>query len=107
MGTTFACYRVFFDGSCASNGSGGGWILYGSNNAQADTEDEWTRVASLSFCLQAGATVTSAELEAALWGVAYVRARLSSPVEATNNLKNWKTLDTSRLRILCLAELVE
>ena len=103
----FRHFRIFFDGSCAASGSGGGWILYGSAGIENDALLEWTKISSLSFSLEKGATVTAAELEAALWSVAYFHAWLRGPAAATANAQKWKVLDTRRFKVLDLAGLID
>ena len=43
---------------------------------ESDEEHEWTAIASLSFDMPAGSTVTVCELEACVWGVAFLAAVL-------------------------------
>eukprot|EP00973_Karenia_brevis_P040018 5525708-Karenia_brevis.AAC.1 len=50
--TSYRNFRLFFDGSVTTSSSGGGWVLYGSHghNATAvETENEWAKLAALSF----------------------------------------------------------
>ena len=100
-------FRFFFDGSCSSTGSGGGWVFYGTAGAKTDAPEEWVRIAELSFPLQKGATVTAAELEACLSRLAYFKAWIRGPVEAARHVKTWTPLDTSRLKLLELSGLIE
>ena len=86
----FRCFRYFFDGSCPGASSGGGWVLYGAMDVVSDTECEWTKIASLSFPLDAGSTVTAAELEAALWGMAYLLSRLKGKVSVEEHVETWQ-----------------
>ena len=91
---------MFFDGSATSTGSGGGWVLYGADDAIHGHPDDWTRLAALSFSMPASATVTAAEMEACLWGVVYVASWLQNPQTAHTNVKNWRVLDTDRFEML-------
>ena len=102
----FSNYRVFFDGSCAAHGSGGGRVLYGARQVMCDSLEEWTKIAELSFPLESGSTVTAAELEACLWGAAYLLARLQGPEQVACHLKSWRPLDTKRVKILSLSGLI-
>ena len=102
----FVCFRFFFDGSCAGTGSGGGWTLYGAADVLCDDEAEWTRIASLSFALRAGSTVTAAELEAAVWGTAYLLAHLQGKAAVEKHLGTWQQLDTSSFGLLMQSGLV-
>ena len=67
----FSRFRLFFDGSHRSDPSGGGWLLYGSSDVADDNATEWSRIAELSF-MHKSTTVTAAELESSLWGMAYL-----------------------------------
>ncbi len=86
--------------------AGGGWVLYGCPGVVNDLEEEWTKLAQLSFPLERGATVTAAELESCLWAMSYMLSRLHGTSVATSNLQNWRPLDTSKLRILSIADLL-
>ena len=105
--TNWVAYRLFFDGSCTESGAGGGWVLYGSRHVFHDSLHEWEKLADLSFALGTGATVTAAELESCSWGVSYLKARLQGIRESHDNIHKWRTLDTSRCKILTLAELLD
>ena len=83
-----------------------GWILYGSADWQADTQEEWTRIAQLGFAMHDGATVTVTELESCLWALAYFHAWLRGPVEALRNVHDWRPLDTKRFKLLELSGLI-
>ena len=102
-----SCYRLFFDGSVAAEGCGGGWILYGSNAVGDDTPADWLHIASLSFPMSRQATITACEFEACLWGVAFVAALLHSIHAAISNLKEWNPLNVDNFTVLQLANLVQ
>ena len=99
-------YRIFFDGSLKSSAGGGGWILYGANALCSDTLHEWHVVASLSFPMAATSTITTCELEACVWAVAFITALLEGIDDAEAVLRNWQTMETKRFRVLELANLV-
>jgi ribonuclease HI len=99
-------FRICFDGSCSSSGSGGGWVLYGTPGAKMDAPEEWSRISELSFPLQKGATVTAAELEACLSSLAYLKAWMQGPIEAARHVQTWRPLDTSRFKLLELSGLI-
>ena len=102
----YNCYRMFFDGSCADDAGGGGWVLYGGNTVCEDDPGDWIKLASLSFPLPRTATVTVAELESCLWGIVYFSAWLRGPLSAREQVRNRRVLDTTRLHILELAGLL-
>ena len=102
----FRCFRLYFDGSCAQHGSGGGWVLYGAVAIVEDSLDAWTKIAELSFPLGEKSTVTIAELEACLWGVTYVSAVLRCEAALSHHLETWRPLDTSQFELLELSGLV-
>jgi ribonuclease HI len=104
--TEFLHFRIFFDGSCSSSGSGGGWVLYGTPGAKTDAPEEWLRISELSFPLQKGATVTAAEFEACLSSLAYFRAWMQGPSATKRHVQTWKPLDTSRFGLLELSGLI-
>ncbi len=103
----FGYYRLFFDGSVTSTATGGGWILYGSHGVQADAQEEWLRVASLSFPMGLEATITACELEACLWGVAFEAALFEGRDAAVANVKEWTPLKVEKFPTLCLAGLLQ
>ena len=59
--------RGYFDGGVSSLGVGCGWLLECTIDLAGSPVGvpSWTRVASGSFCLAPGATVTDAEMSAA------------------------------------------
>ena len=98
--------RIYFDGSCTKDGSGGRWVLYGAHSIHADTMSEWAKIAELSFPLNVGATVTAAELEASVWGIRYLRSRHSGGNDLKQHILNRKPLDTRRFRLLNLSGMI-
>jgi ribonuclease HI len=100
-------FRLFFDGSCTKDASGGGWVLYGATPVDEDREDEWTKLAEMSFRLCQHSTVTVAELEACLWGVAYVSARLQGRATLAHHLEVWRPLQKDNYEILELSGLIQ
>ena len=104
----FRCnyFRLFFDGSVASSGCGGGWILYGNYGIVTGAPEEWFEIASLSFRMGPQATVTACELEACLWGVMFTTALLEDEGAATINLKEWRPLTVDNFTTLKLANLL-
>ena len=104
--TEYSCYRVFFDGSCTEQASGGGWILYGAVGIEEDGVDDWVKLAEMSFALGQRAIVTAAELEASLSGVAYLCARLQGREMLSAHLASWKVLDTDMFQLLELSGLI-
>jgi len=107
LDTTFMCFRLFFDGSCAATGAGCGWVVYGASAVVSDSPADWTRIADLSFALCRGATVILAELESCLWGVAYLSVWLQGLSPARDCAFSWKPLDTSRFQVLELSGLLQ
>ena len=59
------CVRGFFDGSVKGDKAAFGWIVFASCVGD-DEMSSWEPVACKSGCLPDGATITAAELEAAL-----------------------------------------
>ena len=102
----FSYFRLFFDGSCSCRGSGGGWALYGSTRIEEDSLEEWTRIADMSFPLGQRSTMTITEMEACLWAIAYLAARLQGPSAVAEHLQTWRPLDTSNFQILELSGLM-
>jgi hypothetical protein len=103
----FSCYRLFFDGSVTPKGAGGGWVLYGATEVRQDAPEEWTRVASVSFAMPHGSTITICELEACMWGVAFVAALFQGEAEAAANLESWKPLKLAGVKTMVLADLLK
>ena len=103
----YNCFRLFFDGSCTKHAAGGGWILYGAAQVNADEVEEWTKLAEMSFPLCRQSTVTIAELEACLWGVAYMLARLQGRTSLAHHLDAWRPLNTKNFEILDLSGLIQ
>ena len=99
-------YRIFFDGSLTRTAAGGGWILFGANAITCDSPEEWHVVASLSFPMAVTSSITVCELEACVWSVAFLTALVVGITEAQEVLHNWRTLETSRHRVLELANLL-
>ena len=102
----FACYRLCFDGSVSPTGAGGGWILYSAETIQEDEPHEWFMVASCPFEMPADATVTVCELEACLFGVAFMGAVSRGEGETCEYRSLWHTLKVKNLKILKLAEML-
>eukprot|EP00959_Pyramimonas_sp_CCMP1952_P318902 6672555-Pyramimonas_sp.AAC.1 len=86
--------------SHTASGSGGGWVLYGAQDIVYDDPSEWVRVADMSFVFDSRATVTAAELEAALWCVLYFCARISGRDELTHFLDTHTTPDFAIFPVL-------
>ena len=82
-------------------------MLYGAEQLHQDAQQEWTMVAELSFALSHGATVTAAELEACLWAITYLRARMLDVESAALVAETWKPLDTRPFGVLKLSEYLE
>ena len=103
----FNYFRVFFDGSAATESSGAGWVLYGAESVIDDDLLEWTRVVEKSIGLPKGCTVTAAELEACASAVDFFGALLSGSMPAIGlSLKQKARMDFRTIRKLELAELV-
>eukprot|EP00973_Karenia_brevis_P091572 12408182-Karenia_brevis.AAC.1 len=103
---SFKYYRIFFDGSVARSGAGGGWVLYGCSDLHTDVPEAWTVVAERSFPMPKTATITACELEACVWAVAFLRDLLDSTEKAMENIRTWQPLDTNGFPVLQLAQLV-
>ena len=71
-----------------------------------DTTAEWTRIAQCAFELSGGATVTSAELEAATWEIGFLQMFLQDPKKAIERFWHWQRLNMHKIQVLCLANLV-
>lgn len=91
--TSMLAYRLFFDGSRTSTGTGGGWVLYGSRDGSRDASCDWERLADLSFQMDASATVTACELEAALFGMDNVHARFTNFSNSARAMGEWTPLN--------------
>ena len=102
----FAYYRLFFDGSVCAAGTGGGWVLYGATTVQEDELREWQIIASCSFGMPADATVTICELEACLFGIAFIAAMSRGAVEARECLETWQTLKVRGVKTILLADMM-
>ena len=74
-------------------------MLYGAAHAKNDVPESWTMLAKLSFKLAAESTVTLAELEACLWGVAYLEARLRGIPHAARNAQEWQPYDAKLVKL--------
>ena len=81
--------------------------MYGSHHLFPDSLHEWEKLADFSFALGMGATVNAAELEFCLQGDSYFKAHLPVIRELHDNIHKWGPIDTSRLKILIVAELLE
>ena len=83
--------RLYFDGSNDPSKAGGGWILYGSDEIQADAETEWQVLAWKSFAVDSQTPSSAAiELEAALCGISFIKAYLAGAEIAAAFLEEWK-----------------
>lgn len=100
-------FRLFFDASSTSDGAGGGWVLYALNDDAPDTPLHWIKIAALSFSLDTEATVTTAELEACLWGVVYFASWLRNPRQAAQQALSWEPHRAQRQKVLELAGLIQ
>ena len=103
VASQFKFFRMYFDGSSSRKCSGGGWVLFGSNAAENDEVSDWVRIADLSFGLYGQAAVTVADLEACLWGVAYVSATCRGHAAVQEHMRKWRPLDTKRFQVLEIA----
>ena len=99
-------YCIYFDGSVSSHGAGGGSVLFGARSLCNDDENSWLRVSELSFSLSPKATVTVAELEAALRSVMYLCSRLQGRSSLAQHLESWQPLCTARFPILEVSGLI-
>ena len=88
-------------------GAGGGLVQYGATEVRQDAPEEWTRVASVSFAMPHGSTITICELEACMWGVAFVAAMFQGEAEAAANLESWKPLKLAGVKTMVLADLLK
>jgi hypothetical protein len=102
----FKCYRLFFDGSVTKTKAGGGWVLYGATTVAQDTQEEWKLIAAVSFPMPPSSTITACELEACLWGVAFIAALFSGGSHAATNLQTWQPQHIEGMRTLMLANLI-
>ena len=67
----------------------GGWILYGASEIHADDPHAWHLIVSCSFEMPSDATATVFELEACLFGIAFVTTLSRGLREAHECLDSW------------------
>ena len=102
----YTYYRLLFDGSVSKSGCGGGWVLKGSHRVDKDMPEEWSNVARVSFPMPRHSTITTCELEACVWGVAFTMLLIRNADAASDNLKQWAPWHIPNIRTLKLAKLV-
>ena len=103
----FKCYRLFFDGSVTKTKAGGGWVLYGATQVAQDSQEEWNRIAAVSFPMPPNSTITACELEACLWGVSFIASLFVSESQAAVNLQTWQAQHIKGIRTLMLANMIQ
>jgi hypothetical protein len=99
------CVRGFFDGSVRGDKAAFGWIVLASCVGDDDMSS-WKPVACKSGCLPDGATITAAELEAALSLVSFLQSYYQCYEQASHNISAYAPMNYDIIRSLALAELL-
>ena len=100
-----SCVRGFFDGSVKGDKAAFGWIVLASCAGDEDMS-LWKPIAYKSGCLPDGATITAAELEAALSLVSFLHSYYQSYDKASHNICTYAPMNYDIIRSLALADLV-
>ena len=97
--------RGFFDGSVKGEKAAFGWIVLASFAGDEDMS-LWRPIAYKSGCLPDLATITAAELEAALSLVSFLHSYYQSYDKASHNISTYAPMNYDIIRSLALADLV-
>ena len=98
--------RAFFDGSKRGNKAAYGWAVFVLPTDSMDELSALQPIATKSCLLPDGASVTSAELEAASNLICFLHAYFHGYDEAISTISKFPTMDHRTLQQLTLAEMV-